>query len=71
MKLKEYQERTLKEVKNFLEQLAVWKKRAADNPELEIDFPVKAWEKADAGLPQVKAAQSWMREHGTGTVNGQ
>ena len=42
MKLKEYQERTLKEVKLFLGQLALWKKRAEANPELEIDFPVKA-----------------------------
>lgn len=49
MKLKEYQERTLREVKNFLEQLALWKKRAEGNPELEIDFPVKAWEKAEVG----------------------
>src|SRR6266571_2254458 len=49
MKLKEYQDRALKEVKGFLEQLVAWRKRAAENPDLEIDFAAKAWEKADVG----------------------
>src|SRR5213594_1209279 len=49
MKLKEYQERTLKEVKLYLGHLASWRDRAAKNPELEIDFATKAWEKAEVG----------------------
>ena len=49
MKLKEYQDRALKEVKGFLEQLVAWRKRAAENPDLEIDFAAKAWEKAEVG----------------------
>lgn len=49
MKLKEYQERTLKEVKNYLEQLAAWRDRAAKSPDLEIPFDAKAWEKAGVG----------------------
>src|SRR6266446_3341051 len=49
MKLKEYQERAVKDVKNFLERLTVWRKRAAENPDLEIDFAAKAWEKAEVG----------------------
>ena len=46
MQLKEFQLRALSEIKNYLERLADWKKRADANPDLEIDFPVKAWEKA-------------------------
>src|SRR6266704_1628755 len=49
MKLKEYQERALKEVKNFLEQLVIWRERARANPDLEVDFVAKAWEKAEVG----------------------
>ncbi len=49
MKLKEYQDRALKEVKSFLEQLVAWRKRAAENPDLKIDFAAKAWEKAEVG----------------------
>ena len=46
MQLKEYQQRTLTEIRDYLEHLAVWKKKAEENPEFEIDFPSKAWEKA-------------------------
>jgi type III restriction enzyme len=46
MQLKEYQNRVLAEVRGYLEHLAAWRKRADENPDLEIDFPVKAWEKA-------------------------
>ncbi len=49
MKLKEYQDHALKEVKSFLEQLVVWHKSALENPALEIDFAAKAWEKAEVG----------------------
>src|SRR6266699_7312452 len=49
MKLKEYQDRALKEVKGFLDQLVAWRKRAAENPDLEIDFAAEAWEKAEVG----------------------
>ncbi len=54
MNLKLFQERALKEVKAYLEQLANWRKRAADNPDLEIDFPEKAWEKAGVGRIFIK-----------------
>jgi type III restriction enzyme len=46
MELKDYQRRTLSEVKNYLEHLAEWHKKAEQIPEAEIDFPTKAWEKA-------------------------
>jgi type III restriction enzyme len=46
MQLKEYQQRALAEIRGYLEHLAAWRKRADENPELEIDFPAKAWEKA-------------------------
>jgi len=41
MKLKEYQERTLKEVKIFLEQLAVWRGNAWQGGEWLFDFAEK------------------------------
>ena len=46
MQLKEYQQRAQTEIRNYLEHLAEWRKKAEDNPDLEIDFPSKAWEKA-------------------------
>ncbi len=46
MQLKEYQQRALSEIRGYLEQLAEWRSRAEANPDLEIDFPVKAWEKS-------------------------
>ncbi len=46
MRLKEYQQKALTEIRNYLEQLTAWRKRAEDNPDLELDFPSKAWEKA-------------------------
>jgi type III restriction enzyme len=46
MQLKEYQQRALTEIRSYLEHLADWRKKAESNPELEIDFPSKAWEKA-------------------------
>ena len=46
MQLKEYQQRALTEIRNYLEHLTAWRKKAEDNPDLEIDFPSKAWEKA-------------------------
>src|ERR1043166_5531340 len=53
MKLKEYQERTLKEVKAYLGHLAAWRERAARNPDLEVAFDIKAWEKAEVGRSYV------------------
>lgn len=47
MELKEYQIAALKQIKEYLEQLSIWRRRAEDNPDLEIDFPFKAWEKAN------------------------
>src|SRR5437870_5082988 len=49
MKLKEYQERSVKEVKCFLEQLAVWHNKAWDGEDWLFDFAEKAWEKASVG----------------------
>jgi type III restriction enzyme len=54
VKLKEYQERTLKEVKVFLEQLAVWRGRARDGDDWLFDFAEKAWEKAGVGRSYLK-----------------
>lgn len=47
MQLKDYQLRALETIRGYLELLAVWCKKAGDNPDLEIDFPAKAWEKAE------------------------
>jgi len=49
MELKEYQLRALSEVKTYFEFLADWQKKAEQIPDAEIDFPVKAWEKAGIG----------------------
>ena len=46
MQLKEYQQRALADIRSYLEHLAAWRKKSEDNPDLEIDFPSKAWEKA-------------------------
>lgn len=54
MKLKEYQERTLGEVKRFLELLAVWRKKAREGDEWLFDFAEKAWEKAGVGRMYLK-----------------
>jgi len=46
MELKEYQIRALSEVKTYFEFLANWREKSEQNPDFEIDFPAKAWEKA-------------------------
>jgi hypothetical protein len=33
MQLKEYQQRALTEIRNYLEHLAAWRKKAEDNPD--------------------------------------
>lgn len=48
MKLKEYQERTLEEVKRYLEQLVVWRGKAREGDEWLFDFAEKAWDKSGA-----------------------
>ncbi len=66
MNLKEYQERALGiapgsvGVKQFLEQLSVWRERAEKNPDLEINFVEKAWEKAE--IPHTY----WKKKDGLG-----
>lgn len=49
MELKEYQKKTLDQVKGYLDSLAEYKgkneKAIAVDPDLAIDFPFKAWEK--------------------------
>jgi len=53
MKLKEYQERALGSapgnvgVKQFLEQLTIWRAKALQDGEWLFDFAEKAWEKAE------------------------
>lgn len=49
MELKNFQIKTLDQTKRYLELLALWRKKAEENPDLEIDFPLKAWEKAEIG----------------------
>jgi type III restriction enzyme len=49
MRLKDYQERALREVKRFLEQLIVWRGKARQDDEWLFDFAEKAWEKARIG----------------------
>ena len=51
MQLKEYQRRALETIRGYLELLAAWRKKAEANPDLEIDFPSKAWEKAGMTRP--------------------
>lgn len=49
MELKEYQKKTLEQVKDYLESLAEFKAKNEQaierDPELSINFPLKAWEK--------------------------
>src|SRR5256885_2570206 len=54
MKLKEYQERALKDVKVFLEQLAVWRPQAFQRGQWLFDFAEKAWEEAGVGRTYLK-----------------
>jgi type III restriction enzyme len=54
MKLKEYQERALTEVKNFLGQLSFWRGKALADGEWLFDFAEKAWEKSKVGCPYLK-----------------
>lgn len=53
MELKEYQKKTIEQVKLYLEALAAFKdkneKAVEIDPELSIDFPLKAWEKVASG----------------------
>lgn len=60
MQLKEYQQKALEETKRYLGHLSDWHKKAVDNPDLEIDFPRKAWEKCGILRPYVS------RENGMG-----
>ena len=56
MQLKEYQRRALETIRSYLELLAAWRKKAEDNPDLEIDFPAKAWGEGGHGAA-VSSAQ--------------
>lgn len=47
MELKEYQQRALKQVGVYLQHLTEWRGKAIANPDLEIDFPAKAWGKIE------------------------
>jgi type III restriction enzyme len=46
MELKDFQKRTLDQVKQYLTLLSDWRSKSLTNPDLEIDFPAKAWEKS-------------------------
>jgi len=61
MKLKEYQERALTQVKRFLEQLVVWRAKAREGDEWLFDFAEKAWEKAGVGSMYVKKKDGLQR----------
>src|SRR5260370_8954343 len=61
MKLKEYQERTLGEVKRFLEQLAVWRGKARASDAWLFDFGEKAREKAGVGRMYLKKKDGLQR----------
>src|SRR5437879_2376596 len=61
MKLKEYQERALKEVKVFLEQLAVWRPEAFRHGQWLFDFAEKAWEEAGVGRTYLKKKDGLQR----------
>jgi type III restriction enzyme len=54
MKLKEYQEQAMQEVKAYLEQLALWRGKMFVDGEWLGDFAEKAWEKAEVGRSYVK-----------------
>jgi type III restriction enzyme len=54
MKLKEYQERALKETKTFMEQLAIWRPEAFRRGSWLFDFAEKAWEEAGVGRTYLK-----------------
>ncbi|TAJ93908.1 MAG: restriction endonuclease subunit R [Gammaproteobacteria bacterium] len=49
MNLKEYQNRALKTVRAYLEQLVLWRTKAREGDEWLFDFSEKAWEKARIG----------------------
>lgn len=54
MKLKEYQEQALKQVKGFLEQAVIWRAKAREDAEWLFDFAEKAWDKAGIASPYLK-----------------
>src|SRR4030042_6849496 len=47
MEPKEYQVKTLDRVKQYRDLLYQWRDKAFKNPDLEIDFPAKAWSKIE------------------------
>lgn len=47
MEPKEYQIKTLDRVKRYLDLLYQWRDKAIANPDLEVDFPAKAWGKVE------------------------
>jgi type III restriction enzyme len=54
MNLKQFQERALSQVRNYLEQLAVARVKARDGDEWTFDFADAAWEKAGVGHTYLK-----------------
>jgi hypothetical protein len=49
----------LAEIRNYLEHLSAWRKKAEANADLEIDFPAKGWEKAR--IPRDNAKTDYIR----------
>lgn len=61
MELKDYQQRALKQVENYLSHLAEWKKKSIEiakvDPEASLDFPAKAWSKL-SGLKKYQSKEN-------------
>ncbi|MFH0830718.1 MAG: DEAD/DEAH box helicase family protein [Parcubacteria group bacterium] len=51
MQLKEYQQKTLDRIQQYLKLLDVWRAKAKAHPDLIDDFPARAWKEANIGRP--------------------
>ncbi len=51
MQLKEYQQKTLDHIQQYLKLLDVWRAKAKAHPDLVEDFPARAWKEANVGRP--------------------
>src|ERR671917_278372 len=62
MQLKDYQQKALLQVEAYLQQLSEWRKKADHHPDLEINFPERAW----AHLEDLKEHQKKYHSKNTG-----
>lgn len=51
MQLKEYQQKTLDQIQQYLKLLDVWRAKAKKHPDLVDDFAARAWKEANIGRP--------------------